>query len=355
MTVAFRAHEITTPTRWPVRAWLFAIAGLVAAMILVGGAVRLTDSGLSITEWQPLLGAVPPLSDAAWQEAFAKYRQIPEFKIVNRGMGLAEFQTIYWWEWTHRFLGRFIGAAVIVPFAIFWLAGALPRRLMPKIILLFVLGGLQGALGWYMVRSGLVDRVDVSQYRLAVHLSLAVIILGYALWLALDLKPAQARAWEAPSLAAAMLTVLILLQIALGGLVAGLDAGKGYNTWPLIDGRLVPEGLTDHQPLWRNLFENVLTVQFDHRMVAYVVLIAVLANVAWLASRGAAKQMLVSASVMTALALAQATLGVLTLLALAPPGLSLAHQAGAIALFAASVFHLWRIRRSPENQSLASA
>src|SRR5262245_60952617 len=217
-----------------IRAWLWFAAFLVFAMVIVGGATRLTDSGLSITEWQPLLGAIPPLSEADWLQAFDKYKQVPEYSLVNQGMALADFKFIYWWEWTHRFLGRFIGVVTIVPFLFLWLTRRIEKRLLPRLAGLIVLGGLQGALGWYMVKSGLVDRIDVSQYRLAAHLTFATVILGAIVWTALGISdarrrlPQRGRDWAALGLLA-----LVLLQVALGGFVAGLDAGMGYNTWPL--------------------------------------------------------------------------------------------------------------------------
>ena len=208
-------------------------------MVIVGGATRLTDSGLSITEWQPLLGAIPPFTEAHWLEALEKYRQIPEYQLVNKGMSLEEFKFIYWWEWAHRFLGRIIGLAFFLPFAYFAVTGALNAKTALRCGVLFVLGGLQGALGWYMVASGLVDRVDVSQYRLAAHLTLATVIFGAVLWVAFGLgQPPRAlggREWIG-----AADRGLIVLQVAAGGFVAGLDAGFGYNTWPLMEGALVP-------------------------------------------------------------------------------------------------------------------
>ncbi len=345
-----------------VRLWLYGVAALIFAMILVGGVTRLTDSGLSITEWQPILGAVPPLSEADWQDAFAKYQQIPEYKLVNPGMSLAAFKSIYWWEWTHRFLGRFIGAAFLLPFLTFWLTGRIGRPLMPKLLGIFVLGGLQGGLGWYMVMSGLVDRVDVSQYRLAAHLSLAVLIYGAVLWVAWG-AGRQPAALRGPAVRGALLVsgaglaALVFLQIALGGLVAGLDAGQGYNTWPLMDGALIPDGLNAMQPWYRNLFESALTVQFQHRMVAYAVALWALVQV-WMATGGPAP-VRSSAGLLALAVLAQIGLGVSTLLAQAPLGLSLAHQAGAIVVFTIALYHLHTlvaVRRGAAGvQSLASA
>lgn len=327
-----------------VRAWLFIVAALVLAMAVIGAATRLTDSGLSITEWQPLLGAIPPLSGADWQAAFEKYKAIPEYQRVNLGMTLAEFKPIFWWEWGHRFLGRFIGLAVAVPFLFFWLKGRLDRPLSLRLAGLFLLGALQGAAGWYMVSSGLVDRVDVSQYRLALHLTLAAVIFAWTVWLALSVGRGEgAYAPAGKRWAAYGLIALLFLQIATGAFVAGLDAGLSHNTWPLMDGAIVPDGLLVMSPWWANLFENVLTVQFDHRIIAYLVAIwiAGMAIAAW--RRNAASAM--SATVLVVAVLAQIALGVWTLLAAVPIGLGLAHQAGAFVLLGLAVWHLRRVAR----------
>jgi heme a synthase len=343
------------------RLWLGLIALLIVAMILVGGATRLTDSGLSITEWKPVTGVIPPLTDSAWQEAFDAYRKIPEYLELKRGMSLDQFKTIYWWEWGHRFLGRLIGAAFLLPFLAFWIAGYIPRALLPRLLGLFVLGGLQGAVGWYMVKSGLVTRVDVSQYRLAAHLGIAVAILGYTLWLIFDLGRERSRVMRSGSRAAAWIAgavlALIYLQILAGGLVAGLDAGFGYNTWPLINGAFVPSGLAEAQPWVLNLFENPLTVQFDHRMLGYTVVLATILQASWLALRRAAPELVTSAFILMCLALLQATLGVWTLLLAVPIELGLAHQAGAILLFAAALYHLWLTlgATAPVPQAASSA
>jgi len=346
------------------RIWLGGLALLIVAMILVGGATRLTDSGLSITEWQPILGAVPPLSEADWQAAFAAYQKIPEYTEIKRGMSLEEFKTIYWWEWAHRFLGRFIGLAFFVPFIFFWLAGYIPRTLLPRLIGLFALGGLQGAMGWYMVKSGLVGRTDVSQYRLAAHFGIALFILGYTLWLVFGLgSEVQARRTERLSHAttwiAGFVLTLIFVQLLAGALVAGLDAGTGFNTWPLINGAFVPTGLGEASPWYLNLFENPLTVQFNHRMLGYAVVVATLAQSLWLALKRAPTALIGSALTLAVLALLQATLGVWTLLLAVPIELGLAHQAGAIAVFAAALFHLWLASHAPQTaektQIVASA
>jgi heme a synthase len=344
---------ITTGHRSALRLWLAGVALLIMAMVLVGGATRLTDSGLSITEWQPIMGAVPPLSAGDWDKAFAAYQKIPEYTELKRGMSLDQFKTIYWWEWTHRFLGRLIGIAFFVPFVAFWAAGYIPRTLLPRLAGLFVLGGLQGVVGWYMVKSGLVDRTDVSQYRLAAHLGIAVLILGYTLWLLFGLgneptrwRRTDRRLLAAPMVAGAIL-MLIYLQILAGALVAGIDAGQGFNTWPLINGAFIPDGLGALSPWTLNLFENPLTVQFDHRMIAYTVLLASLAQAVWLALSKQPQTLVASGLAFLCLVLLQATLGVWTLLLAVPIPLGLAHQAGAIIVFAAAVHHLWLATRGP--------
>ncbi|QIG50931.1 heme A synthase [Nordella sp. HKS 07] len=314
-----------------IRAWLWIAAALVLAMVIVGGATRLTDSGLSITEWQPLLGAIPPLGEVDWLAAFEKYKLIPEYTLVNKGMSLAEFKFIYWWEWAHRFLGRFIGLVMILPFLFFWLSRRIEPRLTPRLVVLISLGGLQGALGWYMVKSGLVERVDVSQHRLAAHLTLATVILGAIVWTALGVgharrePPRDKWGWAAFGLVG-----LVLLQVAAGGFVAGLDAGMGYNTWPLMDGQWIPAGLLIMEPWWRNLFENAMTVQFDHRLIAYAVAIYA-ALYAWRVRSRPACAVLVAV-------LLQIGLGIWALLKQVPLDLGLAHQGGAMIVFAATIW-----------------
>lgn len=322
----------------PVLAWLYALATLVVAMILVGGATRLTDSGLSITEWQPITGVIPPLTDAQWLDAFEKYKQIPEYKIVNPGMSLTAFKTLYWWEWAHRFLGRFIGIALIVPFGYFWFRRRIPAWLMPRLILILVLGGLQGALGWFMVMSGLTERVDVSQYRLAAHLGAAFVILGFILWTAYaasGLRPETARTGRR---GAVILVALVFVQVIAGALVAGLDAGFSHNTWPLMDGHFVPSDLFVMSPWRLNLFENARTVQFDHRMLAYLVwLVAVVHAARLFQARAEARGGAVALAILVT---AQVILGIWALLEAVPLGLGLLHQFGATVVFAAALAHL---------------
>jgi cytochrome c oxidase assembly protein subunit 15 len=337
-----------------VRAWLFMLSGLIFLMVVVGGATRLTDSGLSITEWQPIIGAVPPLSAADWQAAFQKYRQIPEYQRVNKGMSLAAFKRIYWWEWAHRFLGRFIGFAVALPFVFFWVTGRIERRLIPWIIGMLFLGGLQGLLGWYMVMSGLVERVDVSQYRLAAHLALAMVIFGYIFWLALetggrsDRRGARTRD-KGLVVSALGLVCLLFLQIILGAFVAGLDAGLSHNTWPLMDGGLAPDGLFAMTPWYANFFENAATVQFDHRLAAYLSLVWAAIHVAKTGTRRGEGAALVSAALLLVAIVVQAGLGIWTLLMQVPITLGLLHQGGAIIVFAVALYHLRLLIKTPEG------
>jgi cytochrome c oxidase assembly protein subunit 15 len=335
-----------------VRVWLYVVAALVFLMVSIGGATRLTGSGLSITEWQPIMGAVPPLTEADWQQAFAKYREIPQYQHVNRGMSLEAFKFIYWWEWTHRFLGRLIGVVFLVPFLYFLATGQIPRAMSGRLAGIFALGALQGALGWYMVSSGLATRIDVSQYRLALHLVLAILIFGALLWVALSLGERAERRmarWSPQARAAVAILALMFLQILLGGLVAGLKAGSGYNTWPLMDGQLIPDGLGIMQPWYLNLFENAMTVQFNHRMVAYVLTAAVIWH-AWSLREELAGA--TSAEVLAGAVIAQAMLGIWTLLAQVPLALGLAHQAGAAAVFGVAVWHL-HVLRQPTTQRVS--
>jgi heme a synthase len=328
-----------------VRLWLYAVAALVLAMVLVGGATRLTESGLSITEWKPVMGALPPLSQEQWQEEFQKYQEIPQYRELNRGMSLDAFKTIYWWEWTHRLLGRVIGVVFLVPLLWFLWRGWIGPGLRGRLWLIFGLGALQGAVGWWMVASGLADRVEVSQYRLATHLVLACLIYVAVLWTAQRLKGPPAVPVPPRIRAGALgLLILVLAQIYLGALVAGLRAGYVYNTWPLIDGALVPDPsrLFLNTPLWRNFFENTLTVQFDHRMLAYTIWISALLHVFDVARTKNASLLISAAVVATAVTL-QAALGIWTLLMVAPISLALSHQAMAMVVLTVATVHTQRV------------
>ncbi|ABD88236.1 COX15/CtaA family protein [Rhodopseudomonas palustris] len=325
-----------------VRIWLAIIAGLIAVMVLVGGATRLTESGLSIVEWKPITGTLPPLSVEQWTQAFDAYKTIPQYRELNAGMTLAQFKTIFWWEWSHRLLGRVIGAAFLLPFLWFLWRGDLGGGLKRRLWIIFGLGALQGAVGWWMVASGLSQRVEVSQVRLATHLVLALLIFAGIVWTLRQLTPRPAIV--APlrlRLTAAVLLGLTFVQLYLGALVAGLRAGRIYNTWPQIDGALIPSAarLWFEQPWWKNLFDNHLTVQFDHRMLAYALwALAVLHAIdAWRA-RAAAGGALALAVAITL----QAALGIVTLLYAVPIGLGLAHQAMAILVLTLAVLQLAR-------------
>ena len=343
-----------------VRLWLYAVAALVMAMVLVGGATRLTESGLSITEWKPVMGVVPPLSQNAWQAAFEKYQAIPQYREMNRGMTLGAFKTIYWWEWAHRLLGRVIGVAFLLPFLFFLWRGWVVPSLRPRLWFIFGLGALQGAVGWWMVASGLADRVEVSQYRLATHLLLACLIYVALIFTAqrMDERAAPLGALPGRIRAAAIaLVVLVLAQIYLGALVAGLRAGYAYNTWPLIDGALVPDAarLFFDTPLWRNFFENILTMQFDHRMLAYAIFVIALLHVIDVAGAVTDRGVRTGAFVLFAAILLQMALGIATLLWVVPLLLALLHQAMAMLVLTAATVHVAFLKQQQVNLPLTPA
>jgi len=329
-----------------IRWWLLSVAALIAIMVLVGGATRLTESGLSIVEWKPVTGTLPPLNQAQWTEAFEAYQTIPQYRELNAGMNLAEFKTIFWWEWSHRSLGRVIGIAYLLPFLWFLWRGVLSADLKRRLWLIFGLGALQGAVGWWMVASGLSQRVEVSQYRLATHLVLALLIFAAIVW-------TLRRLTERPSLVASSrlkitsmaLLVLTFVQLYLGALVAGLRAGKIYNTWPDIDGALIPSAsrLFFETPWWRNLFDNTLTVQFEHRMTAYALFVLAILHALDAVRSRAAAAAVNGAWWLAAVMTLQATLGILTLLNEVPMVLALAHQAVAIAVLTLAIFQAERL------------
>ena len=325
-----------------VATWLLFCAAVIFGMILLGGVTRLTNSGLSMVEWKPLMGIVPPLSEQAWQETFDKYRLYPEYRKVNRGMSLDDFKSIFMFEYLHRVLGRLIGVLFALPLLYFAWRGAIRPGLMPRLWLLFFLGGCQGLLGWYMVKSGLVDNPRVSQYRLTAHLGLAVAIYAYMLWLAFELlftsrarPPAAGSSLGRWSL---VLVGLLFLMILSGGLVAGTRAGFAYSTWPLMGDSFIPRGLYAGTPAWLDMFEDITTVQFNHRMFAYllVLLIGAFAVVVYRSGRGGRAPLAVS---LLLLALAvQVVLGISTLLLHVPVALAAAHQGGAMLLLTAALY-----------------
>jgi cytochrome c oxidase assembly protein subunit 15 len=332
------AEAAPAPAGRPVAAWLLVCAALVAAMVVVGGITRLTHSGLSIAEWQPLVGTIPPLAEADWQAVFERYQQTPEYRLVNEGMSLPEFKGIFWWEYFHRLLGRTIGFVFLAPLLWFWWRRRIDGRLGGKLASVFVLGGLQGAMGWYMVASGLVDEPRVSHLRLTAHLGIAFLILGAMLWIAYDLLFPRRIAAAGPARLATAVAGLVFLQVLAGGLVAGIRAGKAYNTFPLMNGHLVPPETFMLDPWWLNFFNNMATVQLDHRLVAW----ALLALVPWLWLRvrraGAPYRARRGADLLLGLVALQFGLGVATLLAVVPVGLAAAHQAVATLVFAAALF-----------------
>ncbi|MCG3200169.1 MAG: Heme A synthase [Gammaproteobacteria bacterium] len=338
--------------RGPVAAWLLVCCALVFAMIVLGGVTRLTRSGLSIVEWQPIVGAIPPLTAQQWEAEFEKYKQTPEYLEVNSGMSLAEFKEIYWVEYAHRLLGRTIGFAFLVPFLYFLIRRQIGRELAPRLAGLFVLGGLQGAMGWYMVASGLVDDPHVSAYRLTAHLGLAVIIYGYMLLVALDLLYPQARPAPAGVRRYALtLSAMVFVTILAGGFVAGTRAGFVFNTWPLMYGRLVPEGLYALSPWWVNLFENVATVQFNHRWLAYAVVVATVLLWAAVRRSSTTPRARTAAHLLLAAVTLQFALGIATLLAVVPLSLGAAHQAGALLVLTAALFLNHALRKGPASRS----
>ena len=331
----------------PVALWLFAVAALVVAMVVVGGATRLTGSGLSITEWRPVTGAIPPLSDAAWQAEFAKYKTIPQYRELNQGMGLAGFQAIYWWEWAHRLLGRLVGVVFAIPFVVFLVRRQIPKRLVWRCWAMFGLGALQGLIGWWMVSSGLADRVSVAPERLAVHLGLALLLFILLFWTALDAWSGQPRQesvtrWRTGAL---VFLAAAFAQSLLGALVAGTHAGLIYNDFPYMGGRLIPADYFGAD-LWRTIAHNQASVQLHHRLGAYGLFVGaiVMAVMAWrtfyLAGQARALAILCAAAVTV-----QALVGVATLMSGVPVWLGVLHQLGAVVVLAAATAFAWRVRR----------
>jgi cytochrome c oxidase assembly protein subunit 15 len=321
----------------------------VFVTVIVGGATRLTESGLSIVEWRPVTGMIPPLSQAEWAAEFEKYKVIPQYELVNRGMSLDDFKVIFWWEWGHRILGRLIGVAFLVPFLWFLWRGAIAPGMRAGLATIFALGALQGGVGWWMVSSGLADRIHVSHDRLAFHLTLACVIYAAIIWTAARLSPAPRPAASPPfrlRASAVVIVALTLVQFYLGALVAGLRAGLIYNTWPLIDDRLIPKSadLFFADPVWINFIENALTVQFTHRMVGYALLLAALAHLfdVWRTKERGEGAFGWALALVLAM-LGQLALGVFTLIYHVPIAVALLHQAGALIVLAIAVLHAERL------------
>lgn len=343
-------HGSLRPLAW----WLLLCAAVIFGMIILGGVTRLTGSGLSMVEWKPLMGVIPPISEAEWLETFEKYQQYPQYLEENQHMDVSGFKNIFYYEYFHRVLGRLIGLLFFIPFVYFYIQKQIPSKYIPKLIVLFVLGGLQGLLGWYMVKSGLVDIPRVSQYRLTAHLGLAVIIYGFMMWLVFSLWNGDKKHSE-PSIAthikklvllkrcSVVLSVLLFFMILSGGLVSGIRAGIGYNTFPLMNGYFFPPGLYGLDPVWRSIFEQHVTVQFNHRMFAYLLFTLILsfsffAYRAGLFSQAVRKYFSLGFILLVFMLLVQVSLGVSTLLLVVPVPLAAAHQGGAILLFTAALF-----------------
>ena len=323
--------------------WLLLCCAVIFSMMILGAVTRLTGSGLSMVQWEPLMGIVPPLNEAEWEETFRLYRQFPEYKLKNLHMSLDEFKSIFWFEYAHRLLGRFIGVLFLIPFLYFLFKGWLNRPLTMKLTGMFLLGGLQGLMGWYMVKSGLVDIPRVSQYRLTAHLALAIIIYAYIFWVAMGLLFPKARN-PSPALvgklkrASLAISGFIFVTLLSGGFVAGTKAGFTFSTFPLMAGRLIPEGMYVIDPFWRNWFENIVTVQFNHRVLATVLFLAVLSF--WWRARSVAVApgVRVGFHLLAIAVVVQVSLGISTLLLHVPVALAAAHQAGGILLFTASLY-----------------
>jgi len=350
---------MTQRDRGAVATWLTVVAALIFAMVVLGGVTRLTESGLSMTDWRPVTGWLPPLNEAAWQAEFDAYRASPEYRQINAGMALDAFKTIYAYEYAHRLLGRVIGVVFFVPFLVFLARRRIDRQLAWKLAVIFALGGLQGGVGWFMVKSGLVDRPSVSQYRLAMHLGLAFLIYGAIVWTALSLRHAPAYGAGEPWVprlrrGAGWLLALVSVTAVSGAFVAGLDAGMIYNTFPLMGGQLVPADWGQIVPWWRNAFENPVAVQFDHRVLALTTVVATLALWAWSRRQRLSRRSRRIANLMALMVFVQAGLGIATLLAVVPVWLGALHQAGALVLFTLAIALPSSLRRLPHAAAEAS-
>ena len=346
---AATAHSINESSAALIRRWMVASALCVVLTLVIGGVTRLTESGLSITEWKPVTGVLPPWSAASWNTAFERYLQIPEAQTVHRGITLHQFQVLFWWEWAHRMVARVAGLVIAVPFLMLLAAGRIPRALRARLVALPVLTGAQGALGWYMVSSGLSLRTDVSQYRLVAHLGLALCIYVIAVWTALMVGVRHRRDGGPPwHRGAAAVAVLAFVTVLSGGFVAGLDAGRIFNTFPLMGSRLIPPGYLQLAPVWRNLFENAAAAQFNHRLLATITLLTVVAVTAW--QRRERGDLSPPFGLMAATVALQVSLGIATLLLHVPVAIAALHQLGAVALLTAA---LWATARGHSAQSSA--
>jgi len=345
---ALSTHDIARNRQLAI--WLLISCAMVFVMVVLGGLTRLTHSGLSIVEWKPLMGILPPLSESEWQEIFAKYQAFPQYLKINHGMSLPEFKGIFWLEYIHRLWGRAIGLVFFVPFLFFLVKGYISKSLRPHLTIIFILGALQGLLGWYMVKSGLIEHPDVSQYRLSAHLIAAFIIYGYMLHVAFDLLHPAAALSRAPSPSPALLRLawivagMMFLTVFSGGFVAGLDAGLAYNTFPLMGGQFIPEGYFDLTPWYLNFFENIAAVQFDHRLLAIVTFCLI--TVMWFKARKEklAGPSMTALNLMMATALIQVALGISTLLLFVPMALAASHQAGALILFTLGLWTVFSLK-----------
>ncbi len=328
---------------YAVAIWLFACAIMIFVMVILGGVTRLTHSGLSMVEWKPATGFLPPMTELVWQETFEKYQQYPEFKIKNPDMDLTGFKSIFWLEFIHRVWGRSIGIVFFVPFMFFLLKKKLDRKLIPKLITMFILGGLQGVLGWFMVKSGLSDRPDVSQYRLTAHLIFAFFLYGWILWTALGLLFPKPHTFKQPSINAykgfiSALTLLLVVAIMSGGFVAGTDAGFIYNTFPLMGETLIPKDLFAFDPLIKNFFENVVTIQFTHRVLTILIFVSVIGFWFKTLNQQLPDRTQIALHCLLAAVILQVTLGITTLLFIVPVPLAASHQAGALVLLTAMLW-----------------
>ncbi|WP_455466772.1 COX15/CtaA family protein [Bartonella sp. B39] len=348
MTVKKLNDSILTPlqkkNRKQIQVWLYSILLLCLAIVLVGGATRLTGSGLSITEWKPIHGVIPPIGVDQWQEEFLKYQQIAQYKLLNRDMTLSAFKVIFWWEWAHRVLGRLVGLVALFGLIWFWATKRIEKNILFQLAVVPILIALQGAIGWWMVASGIgqSNLTSVSQYRLAFHLITACFVVIFVTYLARGLTEySEEPANQKVQYFAGWFVILILIEIYLGALVAGLHAGKVYNTWPLMDGQIIPDGLFQHNPVWLNLFENPLTVQFIHRFFSYLLFITAVIHVLYVQKNAPRSTHARRAFFICVMIVVQAFLGIVTLLHEVPISLGLIHQSVALAILCFSVAH-WR-------------